>query len=87
MPTAHTIWDAYYSHFALGFNPNTAIGQAAELYMPGVPLAPEMDVTVNGRQYKYQRFAGGIIIAEVNNWTHIAYCQSEAALEAYPGNL
>lgn len=57
-------------------NPGAAFQRYANANGLGIPFGDERDVRLNGKTYRTQAFAGGIVMAEVGQWdkvTHIKW--------------
>lgn len=65
------IRNAAWNALGVPLNPDAAFYRYAQTRGLGKPETPELDVSSNGRTYRYQGFAGGIVYCVVGDWGNL----------------
>ena len=67
-----TIRQSAWAQAGLSYNPGAAFSSYARAHNLGEPSGPETDTVIGGRTYRWQRYALGIVYAEVGHWDQIS---------------
>jgi hypothetical protein len=67
------IREAAWKDMGIPLNPGAAFQRYANEKNLGIPFGDEKDIRLNGKTYRTQKFAGGIVMAEVGQWDKVSH--------------